>query len=167
MARYRVNDGPGVFDALAAADIFPADYLAWKEYQEWLAAGNVPDPPLPPPPVPMPLQRAEALARLDAYLTTRRDAATVNAVGHAWPCDPIYVVAALVHRAAMPPVPGGFTLPDASRTQVPLNSAQLSQLVTAYSDRLVAFNVRYAALVAQITASPDPLSVNITTGWPA
>jgi hypothetical protein len=169
MARYRVNNGPGVFDTLASADVFPSNYLAWKEYQDWLADGNVPDPPPPAPPeyAALPAQRAEALARLDSYLTTRRDGAVVTAVGHAWKCDPIYVVAALVHRAAMPPVPPGFTLPDAARVQVPLNSAQLSELVTAYSDRLVAFNARYSALVAAITASPTPLAVDITSGWPS
>jgi hypothetical protein len=166
MARYRVETTGGVYDTITMEIVTVMDYPKWMEYQAWLAAGNSPDPALTPAPLPVSAQRAEALARLDVEVTTRMDANRVAAVGHLWPMNPINVVVALVHRAAMPPVPGGFTLPDVSRAQVPLNSAQLSELVTAYSAKLVAFNLRFAALVAQIDASPDPLAVDITIGWP-
>jgi hypothetical protein len=165
MARYRV-ESVGVYDTIAMASVTPNEFAQWMEYQAWLAAGNSPDPETVPAPLPVAAQRAEALARLDVEVTTRMDANRVAAVGRLWPMNPINVAVALVHRAAMPPVPGGFTLPDASRVQVPLNSAQLSQIITAYSDRLVAFNSRFAALVSQINASPDPLSIDITIGWP-
>lgn len=56
MARYR-SQPIGVFDSIAGISIAPESGQPWRDYQDWLAAGNVADPYVAPPPL------AETLAQ--------------------------------------------------------------------------------------------------------
>ena len=51
MARYQLTEG-GVLDTELGNVIPPSDgNRDWREYQQWLADGGIPDPiPIPPPP---------------------------------------------------------------------------------------------------------------------
>jgi len=176
---YRVNLPGGIKIEATGEIIYPGDEPAWKIYEAWLAeqpGPDVPGGPVPPgtgllpylaPVYTLAELRAEALARLDGVVSIRRISGTVDAAGHSWAITWPLVLAVLVHRAAMPPVPPGFSLPNAARVQVPLNSAELTDLVTAISARLVLVNSNHAALVAAINASATPLAVNLDAGWPA
>jgi len=157
----------------------PADAAQWKIYEAWLAeqpGPDVPGGPVPPGtgllpyivPVLLPTQaRAEMLARLDALVSDKRAWGMVNAAGHAWRLTDSFVLALTVHAAAFPPVPPGFTLPNAARVQVALTFADFQALLSAVSDRLIAVEANRAALVVAIDAAADPLSINLSSGWPA
>jgi hypothetical protein len=166
MVRYRVNNGPGVFDTLASADVFPSNYLAWKEYQDWLADGNVPDPP-PPSPLEyatLPAQRTEALARLRDLAAERiANSSVFLHDGHTYAVDRDWLALLSVLEG------GGPTrqVPDADGVLVTMNPAQFAALRSAIASRVALAVSRFAVLVTQINASPAPLTVDITTGWPA
>jgi hypothetical protein len=52
--KYKLTEN-GVLDTETGAHIPNAEgNRHWQEYQEWLAAGNTPDPADPPPPEPTP-----------------------------------------------------------------------------------------------------------------
>jgi hypothetical protein len=52
MARYRLMKH-GVFDTQRGAQVTPADPDHWKEVEDWVSQGNIPDP-IPPEPVQVP-----------------------------------------------------------------------------------------------------------------
>ena len=106
------------------------------------------------------------LARVDALHQLKRGLGLVNVVGHDWKLTDSFLHVLAIHAAAFPPMPSGFTLPDAARVQVPLNFAQFYALVTAVSNRLIAVNQFHAALVTAINASATPLAIDIEAGWP-
>ena len=78
-ARYKILVNGGVFDTTRPMAVPPdRSSEAWQEYQDWLTAGNVPDPADPPSaPPPMSTQELQAVvvlatqARLDDFAKTR------------------------------------------------------------------------------------------------
>ncbi len=174
---YRLNKPGGIKIEATGEIIYPGD-PAWADYEEWLAEqpgsatpGGAPPAgtgllPYEEPPQTLAQLRAEALARLDGVVSMRRSGGSLVAFGHTFNVHWGFVLAVLVHRAAFPPVPAGFTLPDAAHNQVAINNAQLNTLVDAMSARLIAMNANYAALVTAINASAAPLTINLEAGWP-
>lgn len=70
MARYRTLLR-GMYDTQESLAITPDDNVRWAVYQQWLAAGNSPDPlPAPVPPTPTPAEIA-ATAELEAQAAMR------------------------------------------------------------------------------------------------
>jgi hypothetical protein len=67
MAKYKLTES-GVLDTETGAHIPNNEgNRHWREYQEWLAEGNTPDPADPPPPEPPPQPTiAELTARIEA-----------------------------------------------------------------------------------------------------
>jgi len=174
---YRVNIPGGIKIEATGQIIYPGD-PEWLTYEAWLA--EQPGPEFPGGPLPpgtgllpfeeitntLPEMRAEMLAQLDAMVTDRRRVGVVNAVGHTWKITEAFLDALAIHAAAFPPVPMGFTLPNAARVQVPLNNAEFESLIVAVSDRLIAVNTVYSAFVTAINASATPLGIDLNAGWP-
>jgi len=167
MALYKLRREGGVYktDTLPHAVITTMDYTAWTAYQDWLRAGNMPDPmdPLAPEYPTLLAQRAEALARLRALATDKIAVGVVLYDGHAYALDRDWLLLLSVLSG------GGPTrqVPDAAGALVSMNPAQFNGLQAAVSSRVSLAVSRFAALVSQINASPAPLTVDITTGWPA
>lgn len=174
---YRTNEPGGIKIEATGQIIYPGD-AEWPAYAAWLAeqpGPETPGGPVPPgtgllpfePPVMSLAQmRTEMLARLDALIQLRRGLGTVSAAGHTWQLTDSFVLAVALHAALFPPVPAGFTLPNSSRVQVPINEPDFAALVAAISARFIAANTNYAALVSAINASASPLTINLEAGWP-
>lgn len=167
MALYKLRREGGVYktDTMPHAVVTVMDYVAWKDYNDWVKAGNTPDPmdPLPLEYPTVPLQRAEALARLRALATDKIAQGTLLHGAHTYTLDRDWLLLLATLEG------GGPTreVPDAYGVLVPMNPAQFSALRGAVADRVSLAVSRFAVLVLQINASPTPLAVDITTGWPA
>jgi hypothetical protein len=87
MARYQLLR-IGVWDNVASQRIIPQSGEPWRDYQAWLAAGNIPDPYIPPTPAPETLAHAkrrraieikhEGLSRMQTRFGALRDFETVQ-----------------------------------------------------------------------------------------
>lgn len=159
MADYKIRREGGVY-YLGSTVVVPSDYFAWKTYQDWMSAGGVPDPMDPLPPVPVPLQRIEALARLRGFGLDRLVIGVLSHDGETYPLTQEWIT-------ALNSQPAGATVLNTDGEAVVLNPGQANALRGALASRVAAAVARYAALVTLINSSPDPLAVDITTGWPA
>jgi hypothetical protein len=175
---YRLNEPSGIKIEATGEIIQPGD-PGWQAYIDWLATqpgAATPGGPTPPgtgvlPYVPYvpPLedQRLEATLRVAGAASTRATFGTVEAVGHMWNLSPPFLLAVLVHRMVMPPVPVDFALPDATYAQVSLNQAEFDALCHAISDRTLLVNARMAELLNTVQVSGAPLDIDFGEGWPA
>jgi len=87
MARYQILR-VGVWDTVASQRIIPQSGDLWRAYQQWLEAGNVPDPYVPPTPAVETLVQAkqrkklaikvEAVQRMQTRFPAIRNADTVQ-----------------------------------------------------------------------------------------
>lgn len=163
MADYKLRREGGVYktDTMPHAVVTVMDYVAWTAYNDWVKAGNTPDPMDPEPPdyPTLPAQRAEALARLRALGLDKLVIGTLSHNGNTYPLTQEWLTALNCQ-------PQGATVLNTLGVAVTLNPGQANALRDAVAARVALAVQRYSVLVGLINASPAPLTVDITAGWP-
>lgn len=162
MAKYKLTEN-GVFDTENNLSIPNApDNRHWREYQEWAAAGNVPDP----------IETVgEAKARRKTQLNEEREAALVSGVaynGYTFDTDErsrSNVVGTVGAINAGIPLPTGFTWRTSDNQDVPMTEAQMVELAGLLLEHVNTTYAKSWQLKAQVddAASIDEVDAVVWT----
>jgi hypothetical protein len=158
-------------DGSTQTHITTANYTEWQEYLAWLKAGNLPT--VVPTPDRYPTladKRKEMKARLrGTYMRKTLDRLFV-ADGKTWQLreDTRLAILSYLTDHATPPGPTSkMTVLDADMQQHLLDKTQVKKLVSALVTRVAELAQNHKTLADQIDTSPDPMSVDIESGWGA
>lgn len=168
MARYEVRP-LGVYDRSVDAVVTTAE-AAWRDYQDWLKAGNVPDP-MPAPAVPViALRRGEIAARVNGLRRDVLDMLTVTVDTFVWKADTeasLNLTMLATKVLAGWTMPADFTWRTADNQMVPFTPARLNRVLTAaLTKREAIYRKSWTLKDVDIATSDNPESIDLAAGWP-
>lgn len=169
----------GVFDTQAQGIVLPRTE-AWKDYQQWLASGNAPDPEAAPSAQESLKQRRDAHRQRVMAQDAESAALGVNVGGNRYKLDAddrATLIGVLASVNAGNALPANFGWRDKSGTFNSLTLNQLKNLIEKVTQRDFDRRVKVWALLYAIAASPNPDApfindapnpdyADITSGWP-
>lgn len=168
MARYELRPR-GVWDADLGAAVVPEDGEPWRDYERWIADGNVPDTPATPA-----VDRAALLDALWSEVKERRRrcvlAGALVVIGGAdrwFHTDLDSRTQWLAMRGDGDQLEAGIAWKTMDGSFVQLTPAIVTEVYAAIRAKERAAFVRGEQLWAQLNAAPDPLTVPLDVGWPA
>lgn len=168
MARYQLRP-VGVLDTDNGESITIADTDRWNSYQAWIASGNMPDPEAV-----VVVRRAEVIARLWGLIKERRQRCTeggakisISGVDR-WVHTDLFSRTQWIGMVLLGAgLPAGLTWKTMSGDFVTLTPTIVQQVFAAILSKEAAAFARGEELRAAINGASDPLTVDITAGWPA
>lgn len=168
MARYE-NRPVGVFDRDVGVVVTTAD-PSWREYQDWLKAGNAPDS-MPVAVRPLAARRLEVIAQVTGIRRDMLDSLTVTVDTFVWKADTesslnLNMLATKVLAGWS--MPADFTWRTADNQLVPFTPARLNRVLTAaLTKREAIYRKSWTLKDVDIPTSDNPESIDLAAGWPS
>ncbi|WP_288843935.1 DUF4376 domain-containing protein [uncultured Deefgea sp.] len=162
---YQLTVNPDVVVRTDDGTTIPNGHRFWSDYEQWLAAGGVPQPAMTDEEL-----RQTVVEKINLWRDQQEQTGFLfDHAEHTWDGG-VAVATRLQNSVKMPELPAGFYWTDADNVDVPMTHLQLKQLNAAHDQAIFAQGFRIHDRQRTMKAEVEKLSgealAGYVVGWP-